>query len=124
MADAMRVVGASRVNGVVIAGSRIVRRSSHRPKWEVNCPWADTAMTGKDPFGLSSFITPTIVKFLGNRSLVRFGATSEFHKGVMLGEVERRRMCIVCCRGQGGTASCCRAHLQEYNHGDKARRMH
>jgi hypothetical protein len=48
-----------------------------------------------DPFGLSSFIAPAIVQFLGVRSLVRFGATSKFHKGVLLGEVERRRKQIV-----------------------------
>jgi hypothetical protein len=52
-------------------------------------------MTSMDPFGLSSFIAPTIVQFLGVRSLVRFGATSKLHKGVLLGEVERRRTCIV-----------------------------
>jgi hypothetical protein len=41
------------------------------------------------------FIAPTIVQFLGVRSLVCFGATSKFHKSVLLGEVERRRTCIV-----------------------------
>jgi hypothetical protein len=52
-------------------------------------------MTSKDPIGLSSFIAPTIVQFLGDRSLVRFGATSKYHKAVMLVEVERRRKQIV-----------------------------
>jgi hypothetical protein len=52
-------------------------------------------MTSMDPFGLSSFIAPTIVQFLGVRSLVCFGATCKFHKVVLLGEVERRRTCIV-----------------------------
>jgi hypothetical protein len=48
----------------------------------------------KDPFGLSSFIAPSIVQYLGVRSLCRFGATSKFHKAVVLGEVERRKKCI------------------------------
>jgi len=57
-----------------------------------------TIMPGsKDPFGLSSFIAPSIVQYLGVRSLVRFGATSKFHKAVVLGEVERRKKVYRCC---------------------------
>ena len=53
-----------------------------------------TTMTTR-MFGLSSFIAPTIVQFLGVRSLIRFGATCRCHNTVSLGEVERRRTCIV-----------------------------
>jgi hypothetical protein len=56
---------------------------------------ADEATDLDDLFGFSSFIAPTIVQFLGVRSLVRFGITSKYHKAVMLGEVERRRKQIV-----------------------------
>ena len=53
---------------------------------------------GKDSssggFGLADFIAPACAKFLGVRSLCRFGATSMTNKAVVEKEVQRRKECI------------------------------
>jgi len=69
-------------------------------RWQCKYNLRATNDTDKDTnpddlFGISSFIAPTIVQFLGVRSLIRFGITCKYHKVVMLGEVERRRKQIV-----------------------------
>jgi hypothetical protein len=46
------------------------------------------------PFVLCDFIIPTVLEYLGVRSLVRFGATSKSHKEVVLNEVIRRRKVV------------------------------
>lgn len=46
------------------------------------------------PFVLCNFIVPTVLEYVGVRSLVRFGATSKSHKEMVLNEVIRRRKVV------------------------------
>ena len=45
-------------------------------------------------FELADFISSMVVKFLGVRSLVAFGATSKSHRAALANEVDRRKACI------------------------------
>lgn len=56
---------------------------------------APSVSSGDDSlFGLANYIAPMVVKFLGVRSLVSFGATSKCQRGTMQNEVHRRKECI------------------------------
>jgi len=45
-------------------------------------------------FNLADFIAPEVAKYVGVRSLVRFGATSKYNFMVMTNEIDRRKKCV------------------------------
>jgi hypothetical protein len=47
-----------------------------------------------DESDLPDFIIPTLMEYLGVRSLVRFGSTCKQHGGSLSREIERRRACV------------------------------
>lgn len=56
---------------------------------------APSVSSGDDSlFRLANYIAPMVVKFLGVRSLVSFGATSKCQRRTMQNEVNRRKECI------------------------------
>jgi len=50
--------------------------------------------TGLSGFNLADFIAPEIARYLGVRSLVRFGATSKYNFAVMTDEIYCRKKCV------------------------------
>ena len=51
--------------------------------------------TGLSGFNLADFIAPEIARYLGVRSLVRFGATSKINFAVMTNEIYYRKKFLI-----------------------------
>lgn len=52
------------------------------------------SLTGLNGFNLANFIAPEVAKYLGVRSLVRFGASCKYNFAVMTNEIYCRKKCV------------------------------
>lgn len=76
---------------IIRSPSKVAHGSNDREIQLLSTTSLTTVLSG---FNLADFIAPEVAKYVGVRSLVRFGATSKYNFMVMTNEIDRRKKCV------------------------------
>ena len=81
-------------HGVCLFRKLLVATQTKSNEGKIQLLSSSSLDTGLSGFNLADFIAPEIARYLGVRSLVRFGATSKYNFAVMTDEIYCRKKCV------------------------------
>ena len=81
-------------HGVCLFRKLLVATQTESNEGKIQLLSSSSLDTGLSGFNLADFIAPEIARYLGVRSLVRFGATSKYNFAVMTDEIYCRKKCV------------------------------